>query len=141
MTQLRSSSFVGQAAEDCVKAVAEFGFTERQARFLVTVMLHSGACLLRQYTAFAGIVHGQKTRKFFHKLVSRGYAKAYPCRHNRGRVYHVQYKAERFMPGGAAHGSGNRNPRELAASVGIKRLGLNRGRGPRLWRLNGVGVH
>ena len=28
-------------AEDRVNAVAEFGFTPRQARFLVTVMLHS----------------------------------------------------------------------------------------------------
>ena len=79
-------------AEDRVKAVAEFGFTERQARFLITVMLHSGVCLLRQYTAFAGIVHGQKTRRFFEKLVRRGYAVAYPCRHNRGRVYHLQHK-------------------------------------------------
>ncbi len=79
-------------AGDRVKAVVEFGFSERQARFLVTVMLHSGVCLLRQYTTFAGIVHGQKTRKFFAKLVKRGYATAYPCRHNRGRVYHVQHK-------------------------------------------------
>src|SRR5919201_651236 len=79
-------------AEDRVKAVTEFGFTERQARFLVTVMLHSGVCLQRQYAAFAGIVHGQKTRKFFGKLVRRGYANAYPCRHNRGRVYHVHHK-------------------------------------------------
>lgn len=63
-------------AEARVKAVVKFGFTERQARFLVTVMLHSGVCLLRQYTAFAGIVHGQKTRKFFAKLVRRGYATA-----------------------------------------------------------------
>lgn len=79
-------------AEDRVKAVAGFGFTERQARFLVTVMLHSGVCLLRHYTAFAGIVHGQKTRKFFAKLVKHGYASAYPCRHNRGRVYQVHHK-------------------------------------------------
>jgi hypothetical protein len=79
-------------AEDRVKAVTEFRFTERQARFLVTVMQHSGVCLLRQYTAFASIVHGQKTRKFFAKLVRLGYATAYPCRHNRGRVYHVQHK-------------------------------------------------
>jgi hypothetical protein len=79
-------------AEDRVKAIVEFGFTERQARFLVTVMLHSGVCLLRQYTTFAGIVHGQKTRKFFAKLVKKGYASAYPCRHNRGRVYHVHHK-------------------------------------------------
>lgn len=79
-------------ADERVKAVVEFGFTERQARFLVTVILHSGVCLLRQYTAFAGIVHGQKTRKFFAKLVKHGDATAYPCRHNRGRVYHVQHK-------------------------------------------------
>src|SRR5436190_16915020 len=79
-------------ADDRVGAVAKFGFTERQARFLVTVMLHSGVCLLRQYTQFAGIVHGQKTRKFFKKLVRRGYATSYACRHNRGRVYHVHHK-------------------------------------------------
>lgn len=79
-------------ADDRVRAIVEFGFSERQARFLVTVMLHSGVCLLRQYTVFAGIVHGQKTRKFFAKLVKHGYATAYPCRHNRGRVYHVQHK-------------------------------------------------
>ena len=79
--------------QDRVKAIVDFGFTERQARFLVTVMLHSGACLLRQYTAFAGIVHGQKTRKFFRKLVTRGYATAYACRHNRGRVFHLHSKA------------------------------------------------
>jgi hypothetical protein len=79
-------------AEDRVKAIVEFGFTERQARFLVTVMLHSGVCLLRQYTAFAGIGHGHKTRKFFAKLVRCRYAMAYPCRHNRGRVYHLHHK-------------------------------------------------
>jgi hypothetical protein len=79
--------------EERVKAVATFGFTERQARFLVTVMLHSGVCLLRQYTTFAGIVHGQKTRNFFNKLVGRRLANAYSCRHNRGRVYHVRNKA------------------------------------------------
>ncbi|MGE3336033.1 MAG: hypothetical protein AB7I36_20540 [Rhodospirillaceae bacterium] len=78
--------------EERIQAIVDFGFTERQARFLVTVMLHSGVCLLRQYTAFAGVVHGQKTRKFFAKLVKHGYATAYPCRHNRGRVYHVQHK-------------------------------------------------
>jgi len=43
-------------------------------------------------TAFAGIVHGQKTRMFFAKLVSCGYVMAYPCRHNRGRVYQVHHK-------------------------------------------------
>lgn len=77
--------------EDRVTAVAEFGFTQRQARFLVMVMRHAGVCLLRQYSAFAGIVPGQKTRAFFNKLVSRRFASSYACRHNRGRLYHVQH--------------------------------------------------
>ena len=80
-------------SQDRIAAIARLGFTERQARFLVLVMQYSGVCLLRQYTAFAGIVHGQKTRKFFAKLVSRRLATAYACRHNRGRVYHVHHKA------------------------------------------------
>ena len=79
--------------EDRVRAVADFGFTARQARFLVTVMLHAGVCLPRQYAAFAGIVHGQKTRLFFAKLVHRRYAAAYRCRHHRGRIYQVHHKA------------------------------------------------
>jgi hypothetical protein len=77
--------------DDRVNAIAAFGFTRRQARFLVLVMRHAGVCLLRQYSAFAGIVHGQKTRAFFGKLVSRKYASAYACRHNRGRLYHVHH--------------------------------------------------
>jgi hypothetical protein len=76
-----------------VAAAAKFGFTDRQARFLVLVMQVSGVCLLRQYTALAGIVYGQKTRNFFAKLVSRKFATAYACRHNRGYVYHVHHKA------------------------------------------------
>lgn len=39
--------------EEQVQAVVKFGFTQRQARFLVTVMLHSGVCLPRHYDAFA----------------------------------------------------------------------------------------
>jgi hypothetical protein len=49
--------------------------------------------MLRQYSTFAGIVHGQKTRKFFHKLVSRRHASTYECAHHRARIYHVHDKA------------------------------------------------
>ena len=63
-------------AEDRVKAIAEFGFTERQARFLVTVMLHAGVCVPRQYAAFAGTAYGHNVTRFFDKLVERGYATA-----------------------------------------------------------------
>ena len=51
------------------------GFTERQARFLVTVMLHSGVFIERQYCRFAGITHGQKTHDFINHLVGRGFAR------------------------------------------------------------------
>ena len=51
--------------EQRVKAVAAHGFTDRQARFLVTVLLHSGVCMDRHYCAFARIAHGQKTTDFF----------------------------------------------------------------------------
>ena len=71
-----------------VTAIVRFGFTERQARFLAIVMLHSGVCVPRQYATFCGIVHGQKTRKFFAKLVRLGCASMYDCRHNRARIYH-----------------------------------------------------
>jgi len=78
--------------DERVAAVRKFGFTTRQARFLDVVMRHAGVCLLRQYSALAGIVHGQKTRAFFAKLVQRGYASAHECRHNRGRVYHLHHQ-------------------------------------------------
>lgn len=78
--------------DERVRAVAEVGLTERQARFLVTVMLHAGVCVPRQYARFCGIVHGQKTRKFFARLVRLGYATAHDCRHNRAVLYHIQAK-------------------------------------------------
>ena len=65
--------------DDRVKAVAEFGFTDRQARFLVTVMLHAGVCVPRQYAHFAGMAYGHNVAEFFDKLVQRGYATACAC--------------------------------------------------------------
>jgi hypothetical protein len=79
--------------EDRVKAVTEFGFTERQARFLVTVMLHSGVCVPRQYASFAGTAYGHKVTKFFDKLVQRSYATVCGCLHNRAELYHVKHNA------------------------------------------------
>ena len=46
------------------EAIAAFGFTERQAGFLLQVLLHSGVFLERQYCRFAGTVHGQKSTDF-----------------------------------------------------------------------------
>lgn len=77
-----------------VQAVVEYGFTERQARFLVLVMRHAGLCVKRQYAAFAGIANGgEKCNAFFDKLVRRGVAVTADCIHNRARLYHVQHRA------------------------------------------------
>ena len=76
-----------------VRAVETFRFTERQARFLVEVMIHGGVFAPRQYNTFAGIVHGQKTQDFLGKLVAGGFGRAIQvgARH-RGRLYHVTFK-------------------------------------------------
>jgi hypothetical protein len=79
--------------DERARALAKKGFTERQARFLTTVMLHAGVCVPRQYARFCGIVHGAKTRKFFAKLVRLQYASTYDCRHNRARLYHLNQRA------------------------------------------------
>ena len=76
-----------------VDGLRPFGLTDRQARFLVTVMAHSGSFLERQYCAFAGIARGQNSRDFVAGLVARGYATA--ITHGsvrRGRIYHVHHK-------------------------------------------------
>jgi hypothetical protein len=80
--------------DERVEAVAAHtrGLTDRQAAFLVTVMLHAGVCVLRQYSTFAGMPHGRKVIDFFRLLVDRGYATAHSCRHNRARIFHIQYK-------------------------------------------------
>jgi hypothetical protein len=79
--------------EDRINAIAKFGFTERQARFLVTVMLYAGVCVPRQYATFAGTAYGHAVSRFFDKLVQRGYAVASDCLHNRAELYHVRHHA------------------------------------------------
>ena len=76
-----------------VNTLSSFGFTERQREFLVTVMVHSGCFLERQYCAFAGTVRGQNSREFMARLVTRGFARAIePGPVRRGRLYHVHHK-------------------------------------------------
>ena len=104
---------------DRTQAVATFGFTERQARFLVTVMLHSGVFVERQYCAFAGIVHGQKSHDFLERLSTRGFAKAIAVGPlHRGRLFHVHHK-----PLYAALGeTDNRHRKPMSTGRMIERL-------------------
>ncbi len=80
-------------APERVQAVVDYDFSERQARFLVLVMRHSGLCVKRQYAAFAGIANGgEKCNAFFRKLVRRGFAMPTECIHNRANLFHVHAK-------------------------------------------------
>ena len=103
-----------------VKAVSEFGFTTRQARFLVTVMLHGGVCVPRQYARFAGTAYGHKVNVFFDKLVSLRYAVRCRCVHNRAAVYHVRHQPL-YRAIGVPH---SRNRKPVPASRVVERLML-----------------
>ena len=78
--------------EERVRATAALGFTERQAGFLVTVMLHAGVCVGRQYCAYSRITYGQKAVDFFRLLLARGYATARPTGTASGRLFHIHNK-------------------------------------------------
>jgi hypothetical protein len=79
--------------EQRVETVVALGFTDRQARFLVTVAVHSGYCLRRQYEAFAGIRYGKNVRVFLDGLVTRGVAERFGGRADRGHIYHLHGRA------------------------------------------------
>ena len=76
-----------------IEAVTALGFADRQASFLVTVALHSGYCLRRQYEAFAGIRYGKNVRGFLDRLVTSGLATRFAGRADRGHLYHVHARA------------------------------------------------
>ena len=75
--------------DERVHALAPLGFSEPQTRFLVTVALHSGFCLRRHYTAFAGLKYGAGVRDFLDRLVARKLATRLGFRRDRGHVYHL----------------------------------------------------
>jgi hypothetical protein len=104
-----------------VDNVKQFGFTERQAQFLVHVLIFSGVFLERQYRAFTGLVHGQKTHDFLSGLVDRGYATAItPGALHRGRYYHLHYKPLYE----AVHEPDNRHRRPASLGCVVERLML-----------------
>jgi hypothetical protein len=76
-----------------VSTLRDYGLTQRQREFLVTVMVHSGCFLERQYCEFTGTVRGQNSREFMARLVTRGFVRAIePGPVRRGRLYHVHHK-------------------------------------------------
>src|SRR6185436_8225593 len=121
MMKLVSTRLCHSVSPVRIGTLMRFGFSERQARFLVHVLVFSGVFLERQYRAFTGLVHGQKTADFLSKLVGDGYAtRITPGALHRGRLYHIQYK-----PLYEAIGEPNNRHRK-AASLGrfVERLML-----------------
>ena len=104
---------------EAARTATPFGFTERQARFLATVMLHSGVFVGRQYAAFAGITHGQKVHDFIEKLLIRKFVTPIELGSTgRTRIFHVHHK-----PLYAAIGEpDNRNRRRVTIDRAIERL-------------------
>ena len=107
--------------EERVQAVIDFGFTERQARFLVLVLRHAGVCVPRQYASFSGIANGgRRCNAFFDKLVRRGYANENGCVHNRARLYHLHHKPLHHVIGEVT----SRYRRRVSPRLAVERLML-----------------
>ena len=98
-----------------------FRFTERQARFLLTVLQHSGVFMGRHYAAFAGITHGQKVHDFLERLLAARFATAcHVGRTGRTRIFHVHYKPLYTAIGEPE----NRNRKPIAIGRAIERMML-----------------
>ena len=106
--------------DERVRALGLLGFTERQTRFLVTVALHGGFCLRRQYMASAGVKYGAGVRGFLDRLVAQKLATRSDFRRDRGHVYHLHASAIYDAIGQAD----NRNRRHVSAALVARKLML-----------------
>ena len=101
-----------------IEALAAFGVTPRQARFLMAVLQHGGVCVPRQYATFAQTAYGHTVNRFFERLVAARYAVPSGCLHNRARVFHLQHRGL-YEAIGEPH-SPFRRP--VAAGLAVERL-------------------
>jgi hypothetical protein len=104
--------------EDRLDALEPLGFTPRQTRFIALVALHSGYCLRRQYSAYAGIRYGKNVCQFLETLVARGLAERFTQRADRGLIYHLQARGIYRALGQDE----NRNRREASAALIARKI-------------------
>ena len=84
---------ITRANRERAEALAAFGFTERQARFLVHVLLHAGVFVERQYASSPASPTARRRRTSSPALVERRYATPIVTGAlHRGRLYHLHYK-------------------------------------------------
>jgi hypothetical protein len=105
------------AHEQRCAAVEAFGYTPRQAEFLVRVALHGGYFLRRHYLAFTGLAHGQASVRFLARATDRGHVRAFPIR-GLGRVYHL-FARPLYAAIGEEH---NRNRRLVETGAVMRKL-------------------
>ena len=106
--------------DDRVRALEPLGFTPRQTRFIATVALHSGYCLRRQYSAFAGVACGKNVSDFLDTLVARRLAERFTQRADRGLIYHLHARSI-YRALGQDH---NRNRRNASAALIARKIML-----------------
>lgn len=78
--------------DERVRTLAPIGLRRRQTEFVVTVALHGGYCLQRQYDAFVGRRHGQVGSDLFDRLITRRLATRVQLARHRGYIYHLHSK-------------------------------------------------
>ena len=74
-----------------IQNLRTFGYTEREARFLYIVALHSGYFTQQQYTEFGPATRGCIAHGFTSKLVARGHATEHKYQNN-ARVFQFTHK-------------------------------------------------
>jgi hypothetical protein len=101
-----------------LSALEPLGLTPRQTRFVITVALHGGYCLRRQYLQFTGLRYGKNVRDFLDGLVDRHLAERFCYQPNRGYVYHLRAKSLYRR----LHQEDNRNRRHVSAALIARKL-------------------
>lgn len=71
--------------------ILDYGYTDKEARFLVTVAVHSGHFFRSQYSRFRNVVDGQIASNFISKALGKGHIREYEYPPN-ARRYHLHNK-------------------------------------------------
>src|SRR5205807_3008527 len=104
-------------ADHRAHAVERFGYTPRQAGFIVLVAIHSGYFVRRQFLNFAGLTNGVCTVDFLRELETRGHMRTLRYRHH-GNIYHVSSRTIYA----ALDEEHNRHRRQIQVSTLVQKL-------------------